>query len=695
MVNKESNMYLCWLSHREVKKSKYSNYLKNIVVKSNTSLIKSAINEFEVALKQCDFEESKSNIFEYEIKEDHIVLRLIEDSRIVKDGYIIKHELKEGKASNITISAINEEGILYGSFALLRLLEQGTDLDNKEIIDNPSKSIRMIDHWDNLDGTVERGFSGSSILYESVRNKDKMKDIMAAIGINATYDLIRDAFNDDYKVASDLDRINDYARMLCSIGINAITINNTNVHTLETELINKRIDVVKTISDIMIKYGIITYLSINFASPITLKDLDTSDPLYENVIKWWREKIKYVYSVLPNLGGFMVKADSEGRPGPFTYGRNHADGANMLAKELQPYGGKLIWRCFVYNCRQDWRDKRTDRAKAAFECFAQLDGEFLDNVYLQIKNGPMDFQVREPISPLFGKLDKTNMLMEFQITQEYTGQQKHVCYLIPWWKEILESETYANNEYSSVADRIEGIAGVVNVGNDENWTGSILAQANLYGYGRIIWNSEISSEQIAQEWIKLTLGDDELVVKNIEYILMNSWKAYENYTSPLGIGWMVAPGHHYGPDVNGYEFSSWGTYHRADCKGIGIDRTMETGTGYVNQYNEPLSSRYNNLYSCPDELLLFFHHVSYNHILKSNKTVIEHIYDSHFEGYETVEKFIDAIKEIKERLNREIYESILNGLYVQLESAKEWRDIINTYFYRISGISDKKNRKIY
>lgn len=695
MVNKKSDMYLCWLSHREVKNSKYSNYLKNIVVESNGNLIRSAINEFEIALKRCDFEVSKPNVWKSKVNENHITLRLVEDSRIVKDGYIIKHEIKEDRISNITISAINEEGILYGSFTLLRLLEQGTDLDYKEIIDNPSKTIRMIDHWDNLDGTVERGFAGSSILYESIRNRDKMKDIMDAIGISATYDLIRDAFNDDYKVASDIDRINDYARMLCSIGINAITINNTNVHTLETELINKRIDVVKTISDIMIKYGIVTYLSINFASPITLKDLDTSDPLDENVVKWWREKIKNIYNVLPNLGGFMVKADSEGRPGPFTYGRNHADGANMLAKELKPYGGKLIWRCFVYNCRQDWRDKSIDRAKAAFECFAPLDGEFLDNVYLQIKNGPMDFQVREPISPLFGKLEKTNMLMELQITQEYTGQQKHVCYLVPWWKKILESEIYPNNEKNLVSNRIEGVAGVVNVGNDENWTGSILAQSNLYGYGRLIWNSKISSEEIAQEWIRLTFGNDDLVIKNIEYILMNSWEAYENYTSPLGVGWMVTPGTHYGPDVNGYEFSPWGTYHRADCKGIGIDRTIETGTGYVNQYHEPLSIIYNDLNLCPDELLLFFHHVSYDHVLKSNKTVIEHIYDSHFEGYETVEKFIEAIKEIKDSLNKESYYSILNCLYVQRDSAREWRDIVNSYFYRISGIGDKKNRKIY
>jgi alpha-glucuronidase len=463
--------------------------------------------------------------------------------------------------------------------------------------------------------------------------------------------------------------------------------------------IHKRINIVKTISDIFDKWGIKTYLSINFAAPITLGELETSDPLDKNVKEWWKKKAQFVYNIIPNLGGFMVKADSEGRPGPFTYGRNHADGANMLASALEPYGGILIWRCFVYNCRQDWRDHTIDRAKAAFECFAPLDGQFLDNVYLQIKNGPMDFQVREPITPLFGAMDKTNKLMEVQITQEYTGQQRHVCFLVPWWKEVLSAPTYAkcNNEenLSCVSQRIDGIAGVVNVGNDENWTGHFLAQANLYGYGRLVWNSDLSSEEIVEEWIKLTLGDNPLVMKNVSEILMNSWETYEKYTSPLGIGWMVSPGHHYGPDVDGYEFSPWGTYHRADCRGVGINRTLENGTGYTGQYNGPLKSLYNNLEICPDELLLFFHHVPYTHVLKSGKTVIQHIYDTHFEGYEEVEKFIGKWKELEGIIDDNIYNQVLERLFIQLDSARDWRDQINTYFFRISGIEDKNGRKIY
>ena len=403
-----------------------------------------------------------------------------------------------------------------------------------------------------------------------------------------------------------------------------------------------------------------------------------------------------MYSVIPNLGGFMVKADSEGRPGPFTYGRNHADGANMLGEVLAPYGGMLIWRCFVYNCKQDWRDHSIDRAKAAYDCFKPLDGQFLENVYLQIKNGPLDFQVREPISPLFGAMDKTNKLLELQITQEYTGQQKHVCYLIPLWKEVLNTQTYANGtSENNVAKRVSGIDAIVNVGDDDNWTGHFLSQANLYGYGRLAWNSEITSEEIAEEWIKLTFGDNQRVMENVMEILMNSWKAYENYTSPLGIGWMVSPGNHYGPDVDGYEFSPWGTYHRADCRGIGIDRTLESGTGYSGQYNEPLKSQYNNLETCPDELLLFFHHVPYTHVLKSGKTVIQHIYDTHFEGFEAVEGFVHKWIELKGTIDESVYEHVLDRLNIQLDSARDWRDQVNTYFYRMSGIEDEKKRKIY
>ncbi|MVX63934.1 alpha-glucuronidase [Clostridium chromiireducens] len=699
MVNKKSEMYSCWLSHREIKNSNYKEYIENIVISYKSQIIDSALWELKKAFEQIDNTKVEQKIYEKEEGIEHekyIKLEKSNDKSLVSEGYKIKHKILLGKKQVIIISAKDDNGILYGVFALLRLLEQNKQIDGIEIIDNPKKNIRLVNHWDNIDGTVERGFAGSSILFESCRNKDIMKEVMDAIGgIAATNNALRKAFNDDYNVASDLDRINDYARMLSSVGINGVIINNTNVHAAETYLIDNKINILKTISKIFDKWGIKTYLSINFAAPITLGDLQTSDPLDENVIQWWKRKTEHVYSVIPNLGGFMVKADSEGRPGPFTYGRNHAEGANMLASALSPYGGILIWRCFVYNCRQDWRDHTIDRAKAAYDCFTPLDGQFLDNVYLQIKNGPMDFQVKEPISPLFGALDNTNKLMEFQITQEYTGQQKHVCFLIPWWKEILSAQTYANDTDSLVAERITGIAAIVNVGNDENWTGHFLAQANLYGYGRLAWNSDITSEQIVEEWINLTFGENSLVIKNVQEILMNSWKTYEKYTSPLGIGWMVAPGHHYGPDVDGYEFSPWGTYHRADCKGIGIDRTLETGTGYSGQYNEPLKSLYNNLETCPDELLLFFHHASYKHVLKSGKSVIQHIYDTHFEGYEEVKEFISKWEELEGKIDRYIYEQTLERLKIQLDSAENWKDQINTYFHRMSGIEDEKKRRIY
>lgn len=699
MVNKKSEMYSCWLSHREIKNSNHKEYIENIVIPYKSQIIDSALWELKKAFEQIYDTKVEQKVYEKEeeIKYGkYIKLEKSNDENLASEGYKIKHKIFLGKKQVITISAKDDSGILYGVFTLLRLLEQNKQIDGIEIIDNPKKNIRLVNHWDNIDGTVERGFAGSSILFESCRNKDIMKEVMDAIGgIAATNNALRKAFNDDYDVASDLDRINDYARMLSSVGINGVIINNTNVHAAETYLIDNKINILKTISKIFDKWGIKTYLSINFAAPITLGNLQTSDPLDENVIQWWKRKTEHVYSVIPNLGGFMVKADSEGRPGPFTYGRNHAEGANMLASALSPYGGILIWRCFVYNCRQDWRDHTIDRAKAAYDCFTPLDGQFLDNVYLQIKNGPMDFQVREPISPLFGALENTNKLMEFQITQEYTGQQKHVCFLIPWWKEILSAQTYANDTDSLVTERITGIAAIVNVGNDENWTGHFLAQANLYGYGRLAWNSDITSEQIVEEWINLTFGENPLVIKNVQEILMNSWKTYEKYTSPLGIGWMVAPGHHYGPDVDGYEFSPWGTYHRADCKGIGIDRTLETGTGYSGQYNEPLKSLYNNLETCPDELLLFFHHASYKHVLKSGKSVIQHIYDTHFEGYEEVKEFISKWEELEGKIDIYIYEQTLERLKIQLDSAENWKDQINTYFHRMSGIEDEKKRRIY
>ena len=688
-------MYLAWLGYKDIEKSNDKLYLENIVLDlDRDEIIESALDEIKKALSIAYKDLKDINIYDTE-KDINIYVKLIKNNIVdlKENGYKICRKNIDDSKKSIEIIAKDSNGILYGVFKLLALINNNEEFN--QIVENPKNKLRIINHWDNIDGTIERGYSGSSIFFESIRNKDIMKDIMKIIGIPASNDIIRKAFNDEYRVCEDLNRISDYARLLSSIGINSIVLNNTNVHKEETEFIDKRIDMIKIINNIMNKWGIKVYLSINFASPITLKELKTADPLNEEVINWWNNRVKFMYDNIPNLGGFMVKADSEGREGPFTYGRNHADGANMLGKALKPYGGILIWRCFVYNCKQDWRDDTTDRAKAAFDCFNPLDGEFIDNVYLQIKNGPMDFQVREPISPLFGAMENTNKIIEFQITQEYTGQQIDTCFLVPWWKEILDFKTYANNEDSKVKDRVKGVAGISNIGNDINWTGNFLAQANIYGYGRLIWNTDISSEEIVDNWIKLTFGRDKKVIENIKFILLNSWTAYENYTAPLGVGWMVTPGTHYGCDVNGYEYSPWGTYHKANYKGLGIDRTIKSGSKYIEQYNSPLKELYENINTCPEELLLFFHKVDYLYKLKSGKSVIQHIYDAHFDGYEMVNKFIEKLEEIKEIIDNEIYINLESRFKEQLSNSNEWKDKINSYFYRISGIKDKNNRNIY
>lgn len=548
-------------------------------------------------------------------------------------------------------------------------------LHDLRIVENPRNQLRMINEWDNMDGSIERGYAGGSIFFEH------------------------------NKVTNNLQRIKDYARILSSIGINAIAFNNVNVHEEETKLITRKFlpDVAK-VANIFRQYGIKTFLSINYASPIQLGKLETADPLDEKVRAWWKETVADIYRYIPDFGGFLVKADSEHRPGPFTYGRNHAEGANMLAEALAPFGGIVLWRCFVYNCLQDWRDRKTDRARAAYDHFKPLDGLFHDNVVLQIKNGPMDFQVREPVSPLFGAMPKTNQMLEFQITQEYTGQQKHLCYLVPQWKEILDFDTFANGKESpvkSIVDgsqydyKVSGITAVSNVGNDENWTGHLLAQANLYGYGRLTWNPNLSTEEVTTEWTRATFGDNEEVIQTIHEMLLQSWLIYESYTAPLGVGWMVEPGHHYGPNVDGYEYSVWGTYHYADCHGIGVDRTVATGTGYTAQYFAENYELYEHLETCPDSLLLFFHHVPYTHKLKSGVTVIQHIYDTHFSGAEQAEQLLESWRSLEGKVDSERFQQVLERLEHQAEHAKEWRDVINTYFYRKSGIPDEKKRTIY
>jgi alpha-glucuronidase len=432
--------------------------------------------------------------------------------------------------------------------------------------------------------------------------------------------------------------------------------------------------------------------------------LETADPLDEKVREFWKKTADLIYEHIPYFGGFVVKADSENRPGPFTYNRTHADGANMLAEALKPHGGLVFWRCFVYNNHQDWRDRKTDRARAAYDHFEPMDGEFAENVVLQIKNGPMDFQVREAVSPLFGALKNTNQALEFQIAQEYTGQQKHICYLVPLWKEVLEFDTYATGEGSTVQEVLteyptnptsNGIVAVVNTGMDKNWTGHKLAQANLFGYGRLIWDATLSPEEIVEEWISATYQLSNEGKETLKEILLSSWETYEKYTSPLGLGWMVQPGHHYGPSPEGYEYDMWGTYHYTNRNGTGVDRTLATGTGYARQYYDQNFEKYENIETCPEELLLFFHHVSYDYKLKNGKTLIQHIYDTHFEGYEKVVEYQEKWEKLKSEVDEESYQNVKERLEEQLRSAREWRDQINTYYYRHSGVEDEKGRTIY
>lgn len=591
--------------------------------------------------------------------------------RVGLEGFAIRTSTEH---NCIAVGAASAAGVLYGVFHLLRLIGTMQAIEGLDAAVNPVNGLRMINHWDNFDGSVERGYAGKSFFYENNR------------------------------FTGDMERIRDYARLMSSSGINAIAINNVNVHTLETLFISEYLPEVARIADEFRVYGIRLFLSVNFAGPMHEGDVATADPLDPGVRSWWQSTAADIYQAIPDFGGFVVKADSENRPGPFTYGRDHADGANMLAEALEPYGGIVIWRCFVYNCKQDWRDRKTDRARAAYDHFKPLDGKFKDNVILQIKNGPMDFQVREPVSPLFGALERTNQVIEFQIAQEYTGQQRHVCYLVPQWKEVLEFNTNAKGEAAPVkqivdgslwGNRYSGIAAVSNVGNDRNWTGHLLAQANLYGYGRLAWNPELSAEEIAGEWIALTFGTDPATAGVISRILLDSWEIYESYTAPLGVGWMINPEHHYGPNVDGYEYSQWGTYHYADNRGIGVDRTVATGTGYSAQYIGSNVRRYDSLAECPDELLLFFHHVPYTHVLHSGKTVIQHIYDSHFAGAERAEELLSLWSSLKGSIRADLYVQVEERLEGQAAHAKEWRDQINTYFYRKSGIEDASMRTIY
>ncbi|RVX41630.1 alpha-glucuronidase [Nonomuraea polychroma] len=560
-------------------------------------------------------------------------------------------------------------GLLYGLFHLVRLGEPAFEAARQAERHEPATRRRMLDHWDNIDvhpvmGQVERGYAGGSIFWR------------------------------DGVLRDDLTRVRAYGRLLAACGINAIAINNVNVHATEARLLTDRLGEVAAIAAELRPYGIRVHLSVTFAAPIVLGGLPTADPLDEDVRRWWAATTARVYETIPDFGGYVVKADSEGQPGPFAYGRSHADGAGMLADALAPHGGVVHWRAFVYNHRQDWRDRSTDRARAAYDHFAPLDGRFGDNAILQVKYGPMDFQPREPVSPVIAAMPGTRLAVEFQVTQEYTGQQKHVCYLAPMWREVLGFGPWGP-EGATVADVATEFVAVSNVGDDLYWTGHPLAQANLYAFGRLAWDPRLDPAAVLDEWIDLTFAPSPEPLRSTLHTMMDgSWRTYERYTAPLGVGFMVRPGHHYGPDVDGYEYTPWGTYHFADRDGVGVDRTRATGTGCTGQYPQPWSDVYESLEQCPDELLLFFHHVPYGHVLHSGSTVVQHIYDTHFAGAEEVADMRAHWDKLEGLVDPALHARVKELLDEQLRCAEEWRDQVNAYFFRKSGVPDARGRRI-
>ena len=570
----------------------------------------------------------------------------------------------------IIIAGSTDRGVLYGTFDLLRKIAMGEDLSHLRETQEPSAPVRWVNEWDNLDGRIERGYGGRSIFF------------------------------DNGAVRADMTRVSDYGRLLASVGINGCVVNNVNANPkmLAADFIPQ----LARIADAFRPWGVKLAISVDFSTPKALGELDTFDPLDPRVARWWQDKADEIYRRIPDFGGFLVKADSEGRLGPSSYGRTPMDAANMLARALKPHGGIVFYRAFVYNSHLDWRNPKNDRAKEAYNIFHPLDGKFDDNVIVQIKNGPIDFQVREPVSPLFGGLEKTNQAIELQVTQEYLGQQRHLVFLPPMWKEVLDFDMHEDGRVTRVKDIVAGrsfhrplggYAGVTNVGLDPNWLGNPMAMANLYGFARLAWNPDLSAAAIVDEWTRLTFGNNLAVVRTVDSMQLSSWRTYEDYTGPLGAGTLTnILGSHYGPGVASSEKNGWGQWHRADHEGVGMDRTIATGTGYVGQYSPEVQKQYETLKAMPDDLLLFFHHVPYTYVLHSGETVIQYIYDSHYEGVERVGGYVREWKSLRGLVDDERYAFVLGKLEYQVGHATVWRDAVCNWFYRASGIPDARGR---
>lgn len=566
------------------------------------------------------------------------------------EGYLLRRA-RIGGRDVLLVAARRDIGVLYGVFHLLRLLQTGALPDALEVRESPRLRLRLLNHWDNLDGHVERGYAGRSLW--DWQTLPEWRD----------------------------PRYTDYARANASLGINGTVLNNVNASA--QSLAPAYLAKAAALADVFRPYGIRVYLSARFSAPIELGGLKTADPLDPDVQRWWRDKADEIYARIHDFGGFLVKANSEGQPGPQDYGRSHADGANLLADALAPHGGVVMWRAFVYA-----HEVPEDRATQAYTEFAGLDGDFRPNVIVQVKNGPIDFQPREPFHPLFGAMPRTPLMMEVQITKEYLGFATHLVYLGPLYEEALQSDTHARGEGSTVARSLAGIAGVANLGNDRTWSGSHFDQANWYAFGRLAWNPEQSARDIATDWAAMTFAPDPAVVAPIVEMMMASREAAVNYMTPLGLHHLMARGHHYGPGpwVDGGPRADWTSvyYHRADRDGIGFDRTAR-GSNAVGQYAPEVAALYGDLARVPEPLLLWFHHVPWDHRMASGKTLWNALVGRYSQGVDQVQAMQGTWASLRGRVDRQRYEQVAAFLRIQRREAQWWRDASVAYFQSVSG----------
>ncbi|TCC07245.1 alpha-glucuronidase family glycosyl hydrolase [Kribbella soli] len=646
--------YDLWLRYHLVADSnllsRYRDAFTHIVVQGNHVVLRSAGAELARGLSGLL---GRSIPVRDQIGKSAVVVGTKVDNTLGPEGFTIKR-----RTDRVEITGAGERGALYGAFRFLQQLQRQRPLERLDLTDRPASPLRMLNHWDNLNRSIERGYAGKSIFVW-----DELPGLR--------------------------ERYVDYARLLASVGINHTVINNVNASA--EFLRSERLPGLAALAGVLRSWGVRLWLSANYAAPITLtadqpSPITVADPLDTRVQQWWQDKIDEIYRLIPDFGGFLVKANSEGQPGPLDYGRTHAEGANMLADRLAAYDGKLVWRSFVHEGFDDW-------AEYEYRVFHPLDGQFHANAVVQTKNGPIDFQVREPVNPLFGGLPRTNQMIELQVTQEYTGHSTHLCYLVPEWKSILGFQTHTGTGSGpTVADIVTGLAydqenvgmaGVVNLGDDRDWTGYQLGAANTHGFARLAWNPKLSADEIVTDWIELTFGGDRQVVSVLKAIMLRSWSTYESYTSPLGMGYLTYPlGSHFAPAPTTTQNLS----HHTTAEGTGFDRTAATGSGFTGLYAEHWQDIYGSLANCPDELLLFMHWVPYTHRLRSGKTMIQHIYDSHFDGYERVVEFRRAWGRLAGRVDQARYADIAATFDAHVIEAERWRDTIVSYFYGFSRI---------